>query len=142
MSRALKFLAGLAAVAAMGWAHHGPLGNGERLIDRIEGQARQAVAATDLPGIEVRLGRDPLSRLATLSGTADAFQREGQGSLKGINDHVRDIAGISAIRWADEPAKTAVPLFAELLVQLVAAYLAGLAIAWLLFGRRRREGFY
>ncbi|HEX8215335.1 MAG TPA: hypothetical protein VF582_07690, partial [Allosphingosinicella sp.] len=91
MSPALKFLAGLAAVAAMGWAHHGLLGNGDRLVGHLEGQARQAVAATELPGIDVRLGRDPLTRFATVSGDADAFQREGQGELKGIKDHVRDV---------------------------------------------------
>ena len=142
MSPALKFLAGLAAVAAMGWVHHSMLGNGERLVGSLEGQAREAVAATELPGIDVRLGRDPLSRLATLSGYADPFQREGQGELKGINDHVRDVPGISGVRWADEPEKTAVPLFAELLVQLIAAYLVGLGLGRLLFDRRKREGFY
>jgi hypothetical protein len=142
MSPALKFLAGLAAVAAMGWVHHSPLGNGERLVGQLEAQAKQALAATELPGIDVRLGREPLTRFATISGNADPFQREGQGELKGIKDHVRDVKGISGVRWADEPEKTAIPLFLELLLQLIAAYLAGLAIARLLFGRRKREGFY
>jgi hypothetical protein len=142
MSRALKFLAGLAAVAAMGWVHHGLLGNGERLIGQLEGQARQAVAATELPGIDVRLGRDPLTRIAAVSGNADPFQREGQGELKGIKDHVRAVPGISGVRWADEPQGTEIPLFLELLLQLIAAYLVGLGLAKLLFGRRKREGFY
>ena len=53
MSPALKFLAGLAAVAAMGWVHHGLLGNGERLVVQLEEQAKRAVAATELPGIDV-----------------------------------------------------------------------------------------
>ena len=74
MSPALKFLIGLVAVAAMTAISHGPLGNGAALIDAMEVAARERVAATEVPGVEVRLGRDPLSRLATLSGSADAFR--------------------------------------------------------------------
>jgi hypothetical protein len=142
MSPVAKFLIGLAAVALAGWVHHDPMGNGEALIGRIEAQARQTVAATQVPGVDVRLGRDPLSRSATFSGEADAFQREGQGELKGLNDRVRDVEGVSNVRWAGEGGAAAIPLLLEVLLQLLAAYLAGLAIAWLLFGRRRREGFY
>jgi len=142
MSRWLKFLIGLAAVTGAGWVHHGLLGHGERLIDGMETQAKQAVAATEVPGVEVRLGREPLTRLASLSGNADAFQREGQGELKGLNDKVRDIEGVSGARWADEGEKMAIPLFLEALLQLIAAYLIGLGIGRLLFGRRKRTGFY
>jgi hypothetical protein len=102
MSPAVKFLTGLAAVVAMGWIHHGPLGNGEAFIQRIESQAQAAVAKTEVP-VQVRLQRDPLSREAILSGEADEFQREGQGSLKGINDIVGEIEGISDVQWANEP---------------------------------------
>jgi hypothetical protein len=102
MSPAVKFLTGLAAVVAMGWIHHGPLGNGEALVQRIESQAQSAVAKTEVP-VQVRLQRDPLSREAILSGEADEFQREGQGSLKGINDIVGEIEGISDVQWANEP---------------------------------------
>lgn len=142
MSPALKFLAGLAAVVAMGWVHHGILGNGERLVGPLEAEAKKVVGATQVPGVDVRLGRDPLTRLATFSGNADPFQREGQGELKGLNDRVRELPGISGVRWADEPGKTAVPLFLEVLLQLIAAYLIGLGLARLLFGRRKQEGFY
>jgi hypothetical protein len=102
MSPAVKFLTGLAAVVAMGWIHHGPLGHGEAFIQRIESQAQAAVAKTEVP-VQVRLQRDPLSREAILSGEADEFQREGQGSLKGINDIVGEIEGISDVQWANEP---------------------------------------
>lgn len=102
MSPALKFLTGLGAVVAMGWIHHGPLGNGEALVQRLETQAQTAVNETEVPGIQVRLSRDPLSREATISGQADEFQREGQGSLKGINDIVGEIEGISDVQWANE----------------------------------------
>jgi hypothetical protein len=103
MSPAVKFLIGLLAVLVMGWGYHGPLGNGERLIDGLEAQARQAVVASEVPGVEVRLGRDPLSRQATLSGPANDYQREGMGQYPGLNDRVGAIEGISGLEWANPP---------------------------------------
>ena len=103
MSRSVKFLIGLAATLLMGWVHHGPLGQGETLVDRLESQARAAVAQTEVQGVEVRLGRDPLSRTATLSGPANRFQREGRGSLKGIDDYVSEVEGVSGIEWTNPP---------------------------------------
>jgi hypothetical protein len=107
MSPVLKFLIGLAAVLMMGWVYHDPLGNGEALIGRLEAQARAAVAEGEVPGVEVRLQRDPLARIATLSGPANDFQREGMGQFPGINDRVGEIEGISRIEWANPPAPAA-----------------------------------
>ena len=107
MSPALKFLIGLAAVLLMGWIHHGPLGNGERLIDQLEAQAKAAVAQGEVPGVDVRLGRNPLSRVATLSGPANDFQREGMGEFPGLNDRVAAVEGISRVEWANPPAPAA-----------------------------------
>ena len=104
MPRSLKFLIGLGAVVLMGWLHHGPVGGGAALIDRIEAQAKAGVAEAEVPGVQVRLGRDPLSRTATLSGPADDLQREGLGGQRGLNDIVGEIEGVSDVRWADEPA--------------------------------------
>jgi OOP family OmpA-OmpF porin len=103
MSPFLKFLIGFAAVLVMGWAWHGPVGNGQKLIDRLEAEARAQVAASEVPGVEVRLGRDPLSRAATLSGPADKFQREGMGQFPGLNDRIAAIEGISSLEWANPP---------------------------------------
>jgi hypothetical protein len=103
MPALVKFLVGLAAVLLMVWVHHGPLGGGKQMIDRLEGEARARVTEAEVPGVEVRLGRDPLSRHAILSGPADAFQREGQGSLKGLNDLVGEIEGIAGVEWANPP---------------------------------------
>ncbi|MBA3675853.1 MAG: hypothetical protein H0W74_00395 [Sphingosinicella sp.] len=139
MSPALKFLVGIVAVAGMTWLNHGPLGNGTALVDGVEARAKQAVSATEVPGINVTLEREPLSRLATLSGNADAFQREGQGEMKGLNDHVRDVEGVSGVRWPDEPDRVAIPLLAETLAWTLAAFLLGVALAWLLW-RRKDEG--
>ena len=98
-----KFLVGLAAVTVMTWLAHDPVGGGAALIERLEGEARVAVTKAGVPGVEVRLSRDPLSRHAVLSGPADEFQREGQGSLKGLNDVVGEIDGISGVSWANPP---------------------------------------
>jgi hypothetical protein len=107
MSALTKFLIGLVAVLLLSWLHHGPLGAGAALIDRLERQAQAAVAQAGVPGVTVRLGRDPLSRRATLAGPADQFQREGQGELKGLNDIVGEIEGISGVDWANPPPAAA-----------------------------------
>jgi hypothetical protein len=104
-----KFLIGLAAIILLAWIHHGPLGGGARLIDRLEGEARAAVARTQVPGVQVRLGRDPLSRGATLSGPADRFQREGQGMQKGLNDVVGEVEGITGVSWSNPPPAAPAP---------------------------------
>jgi hypothetical protein len=138
---AIRFLIGLAAILALGWIWHGPLGKGEALIAELENRARTAVAATELPGIEVRLARHPLSRAATLSGPANDFQREGMGNEKGLNGYVRDVGGISRVAWADRPGDAGLPLLAETLIQVALAYLIGLGVGRLLFGRRRKHGY-
>lgn len=101
MSSLTKFLIGLVAVLIMGWFHHGPLGAGEALVGKLEGQAQAAVAKAGVPGVTVRLPRDPLSRKAILSGPANDFQREGQGELPGLNDLVGDIEGVSGVEWTN-----------------------------------------
>jgi hypothetical protein len=99
----MKFLIGLAAVLLMGWLWHGPLGNGERLLGALEAQARAEIEAAEVPGVEVRMARDPMARVATLSGPANDFQREGMGQYPGINDRGRAIPGIERIEWTNPP---------------------------------------
>ena len=143
MPTAVKLLIGLALALAAAWISHGPLGRGEAAIDRLETESRAAVASADLPGIAVRLDHSPLSRNAMLSGPANALQREGLGSQKGLSDLVRDVEGIGTVRWADEPRRErlALPLLAETLILAALAYFIGLGLGWLLWGRPRREGF-
>ena len=142
MSRKVKFLIGLAAVMLLGWLYHGPLGNGERLVGQLEGQARAAVAGAEVPGVTVTLPRDPLARTAILSGPANDLQRNGMGSQKGLNGMVAEVEGISGVRWSDDSGgNRIVPLLLETLATLLLAYLVGLALAWLLFGRKKRESY-
>lgn len=142
MSPVLKILIGFAAALLAGWISHGPLGRGEVLVDRLEAEVRAAVAKAELPSVQVRLGRDPLTRTALLSGQANDLQREGMGGARGVNDYVREVEGISALRWADAPSggTRIIPLILETLSVTTLAYLLGLALGWLLWGRRR-EGF-
>ncbi len=139
----LKATTGLLAALAAAWIWHGPLGHGQALVDRLESEARAAVARSELPGLAVSLGRDPLDRNVTLKGRTNDLQREGLGSGQGINDFVREVEGVGALRWTDEPAlqRRALPLLAETMILAALAYLTGLGLGALLWGRRRREGF-
>ena len=139
----LKAILGLLLALAAAWIWHAPLGYGERLIDRLQSEAEDGVAKAELPGIRVSLSRDPLARVAILSGRANDLQREGLGSQKGVSDYVRDVPGISGVRWADEAesGRRITPLIVETLALVALAYGLGLGLGRLLWGRRRREGF-
>jgi hypothetical protein len=143
MAPLLKATIGLFLALAAAWIWHAPLGHGERLIDRLQSGAEEEVARTELPGIKVRVSRDPLARVATLGGNANDLQREGLGSQKGVSDYVRDVPGISDVRWADEAdaGRRVMPLLLEIQALAALAYFIGLGLGWLLWGRRRREGF-
>jgi hypothetical protein len=101
MSPAVKFLVGLAAALLAGWIGHGPLGQGQAFVDRLDAQAKDVIRQNEL-AVQVRFERDPLSRRAILSGRADQFQREGMGSLPGINGRIAAIPGVSGVRWEGE----------------------------------------
>lgn len=141
MTGPVKFLIGLAAALLMGWLWHGPAGQGEKLIGRLEAQVKEAVAVSQLPGASVRLERDPLSRKAILSGPANDLQREGLGSQWGAKDYARAITGIASVRWDDEPDRFHLPLLAETLILVALFYFAGFGLGALFFGRRRRTSF-
>jgi hypothetical protein len=138
MSWWLKLLVGLAAALAAGWVAHGPLGQGAAFADQVEARAKAVVQAAGIPGVEVRLIRDPLSRHAVLSGRANDFQREGLGNLPGLDQRVAEVPGISGISWND--AGRSIPLLAETLLLVALAYAIGVGIGWL-FSRPKRETF-
>jgi hypothetical protein len=138
MSRWTKGLIGLAVALAAGWIAHGPIGRGAAFVDRTEAYARAEVAAAGLPGLRVRLGRDPLTRVATLSGPANDFQRNGNGWEVGLNGRVGGAPGVAAVSW--DPAARAIPLLAETLALTALFYLIGVGFGWVFF-RPRRVGF-
>ncbi len=141
MKTHVKILIGLLAALVMGWIWHGPGGQGDTLVGGIERASQAAAAQAELPGISVRMVREPLSRTAIVSGTANDLQREGLGSQWGVKDYVRDVPGVARVRWDDEPGGNGLPLLAETLIVVALAYFAGLAIGALIFGRRKRQSF-
>lgn len=142
MSRTVKLLIGLVAALLAGWIVHGPLGTGETLVGGIENEARTIVAETEVPGIGVVFPRDPLSRTAILSGEANDFQRNGMGEQPGLIGLIGAVEGVARVRWNDDrDAGDALPLLAEVLAAAALAYLLGLGIGWLLFGRPRRQSY-
>lgn len=104
MSKGLKFLAGLSAALAVGLASHGPLGRGEALIDDLDASLRRVVAEAEIPGLTGRMQREPLARTAILSGPTNRFQREGQGSLPGLDEQVLAVRGIARVEWTNPPS--------------------------------------
>lgn len=141
MSRTVKFLIGLLLALLAGMIWHGPAGNGERLVGRIEADARNLVAQTNLPGLSVRAERDPLSRDLVISGPANDLQREGLGSQNGVMDYARAAPNVGSVRWDDEKAGFSLPLLAETLIVAVLAFLIGFGLATPLFNRRRKHSF-
>ena len=141
MSPLAKILIGFAAALILGWIVHGPIGRGKAMVDRLESEARSAVARAELPSVSVRLNRDPLARSAVLSGKANDVQREGMGSAFGVLDHVRAVPGIGNVRWDDEPEANGLPLLAETLAWVALAFLIGLGLGGLLARRRRRRSY-
>ncbi|HYG30360.1 MAG TPA: hypothetical protein VD887_09110 [Allosphingosinicella sp.] len=143
MPRWAKLLIGLAAALVAGWLYYGPYGGGARFIDALQQRAELRLSLPEVRGVGVtaRMQREPLARLVTLSGPADPYQREGMGSYPGINDRMRTIPGMGGIAWQGEEGDWVLPLLAEILLLAAAAWLTGLGIGWLLFGRRRRQSF-
>ena len=99
MQRWIRLPIGLAVALFAGWLHHGPFGGGARFIDALEQRAQMRLRFAEVSGVTVRMEREPLERVAVLSGEADEFQKEGMGSFPGINDRIRTVPGIADIRW-------------------------------------------
>ncbi|MGQ0558986.1 MAG: hypothetical protein ACT4OE_05285 [Sphingosinicella sp.] len=102
MGAPLKLLVGLVATLIAAWISHGPLGRGETYVADLEARATAAVRESELPGVTVRIQREPMMwRQAILSGPANDFQREGMGLLPGLNDRVLAVAGVASLRWEE-----------------------------------------
>lgn len=138
MSRWTQLLIGLLAAFAAVWIFHGPMGWGAAYLDDVEARAKAVVSEAAIPGVEVRMQRDPLARTALLSGPANDFQRQGIGGLPGLDERVAGVAGVSAVRW--EAGGGGRPLLLELLGFATLAYLIGVGIGWRFF-RWRPQGF-
>ncbi|MDB5693822.1 MAG: hypothetical protein JWO81_2885, partial [Alphaproteobacteria bacterium] len=96
----VKLLVGIAAIMLLGWVWHGPAGRGEAFAAALDAQARAAIDPIGIAGIRVRMARDPIRRVAIMSGPADDIQREGLGSEMGLSDYVRAVPGVAGVHWA------------------------------------------
>jgi hypothetical protein len=138
----VKLLVGIAAIMLLGWVWHGPAGRGEAFAAALDAQARAAIDPIGIPGIRVRMARDPIRRVAIMSGPADDIQREGLGSEMGLSDYVRAVPGVAGVHWADAPGRPGgLPLLAETWILLILAYALGLGLGALIFGRRKRLSY-
>lgn len=141
MPTAVRILIGFAAALLAGWIAHAPLGRGALFLDALQAQTEVVLRDAAVPGVTVTFPRDPLSRIALLSGPANDLQRNGQGGLQGINQRVAAVPGVAEVRWTDENSSPAgFPLLAETLGLAGAAFLLGLGIGKLLF-RPKRTSF-
>jgi len=93
MNRVSIIAAGIAAIVAVTWLWHGPLGAGERFAARVEAAARAQLDHDEMSHVQARLERDPLSRRLILSGPADDFQR------REIRRRMNLIPGVGEARW-------------------------------------------
>ncbi len=89
-----KFLVGAAATSLLAWGAHAMTGEG--YIDRLEGDAQSAFAGLEPgAGASVAMARDPLARVAVVSGVSDPAERER------ITAALLAIPGIASVRFAD-----------------------------------------
>lgn len=139
-----KLTIGLAAALAAGWLHHGPLGGGARLLDALQAHAELRLRHADVAGIRVEMERAPARRAAILSGPANDFQRDGMRGYPGLTERVATVPGIAAVRWSDGHGGSGnawLPLLAETLLLCAFAFLVGLGLGRLVFGRRKRTSY-
>jgi hypothetical protein len=93
MNRRIIFLIGIVATCGSAALWHGPLGAGEQLARQAEASARATLDYYELPMIQAKMQRSPLSRRLVLSGPADDFQRS---ELVRILDST---PGVLEVRW-------------------------------------------
>lgn len=122
-------LAAGAALTLAGTAlWHGPLGAGDRFAAQVETAARTALVDWEMPQVQARLNRGPLTRRLRLSGPADDFQRSELVRIMGA------VPGASGASWSEAPGT---PLLLEAALVSTLGFLLGLLLAYGVELRRR-----
>jgi hypothetical protein len=167
MSRWLKLLSGLLVTAVVAWVYYGPVGQGAAYVTLLQQRAErvlQTYPVNEVPNLQARISRAPLSRTVFLCGPTIDFQRNGttvfQGSATdypGIDGRMLQAGGIGTVVW-DPPAPTAsgdtppcrpggpnaaggTPLLVELLILAVLAWAIGLGLGWVFRRRPAKRGY-
>ena len=99
MTKFTKFLVGVGATSLLAWGAHAM--TGENYIAGLESRASAALQGGDFAGVDLAMARDPLARVAVLSGITDPAARARAEAA------VLAVPGISAVRWADAAAADA-----------------------------------
>lgn len=100
MERTGKLASGALATILLAIGSH-QLGTGEALLRTLEGEARTALDRQDMGEIMVAFERDPMRRVALLSGPADMTTRAA--ALR----TVADLPGILTARWVEPKSAAA-----------------------------------
>ena len=164
MSRWLKLLIGLLVALLVAWLWHGPLGRGAAYVDMLQQRADHVLHSPpphEVPTLQARMSRNPLSRTVFLCGPANDFQRggtevweQGPRDLPGLDGSMVQAGGIAGVVW-DPPAPNpraaappcrpggpgvgtgaGTPLLVELFGLAILFWLIGLGLGWLFFRPR------
>ena len=127
--RKFALCGGLAASIILAALWHGPLGGAHRFTNEVEGGARRALNYYEMPKIDARLHRGPLTRVLILSGSADDFQTSELARL------LSQLPGVSRAQWTNDDAGP--PLIVEAAGVSILGFLFGLLLAYLVELRRR-----
>ena len=109
MNDAARIAVGAGAAMLLAWVAHGPLGNGAAFVRDLRERAGIALATRGVTDVSVDFETQPLSRVATLSGSLASATRSKAAGI------VSDLAGVSSIRWTGDraaenaPARPAAP---------------------------------
>ena len=127
--RALTLSVGLALSWGAAALWHGPLGAADRLAQRVDHTAREALDYYEMTKVTAHLHRGPLSRDLTLVGPADDFQHAELVRL------FNQLPGVRSVSWSERNG--GVPLVAESALLAIVGFLLGLVLAYLVELRRR-----
>jgi hypothetical protein len=93
MNRTSILALGIAAVIAVTWIWHGPLGAGDKLATTVEREARAQLDHDEMFHVQAKLERGPLARRLILTGPADDFQR------REIKRRMESLPGVGVAIW-------------------------------------------
>ena len=113
--------AGAVAMLAVVFLWHAPFGGADRLAGKVEKIARDTLVYYEVPQVQARLQRRPMTRKMLLSGPADEFQR------REIIRIVTQIPGVASASWS---RRGGIPLLAEGAVIGLLGYLLGCLLAY------------
>lgn len=89
-----KLICGALATALLAWGSHA-MGNGEALLGKLTNRAHDVLSARRIDGVDVNFERNPVRRVALLSGSVDAATRSAALAS------VKAVPGIMDARWVD-----------------------------------------